>query len=92
MITAYATIEVAREAQAKGVYDFSPKPIKVGEFLEVVEKAAAAPSGVAKPVGPGRIFGQPACADGADSADRPRGDELPGADVVRPETQNLRHH
>jgi len=42
MITAYATIEVAREAQAKGVYDFIPKPFKVGEFLEVVEKAAAA--------------------------------------------------
>jgi DNA-binding NtrC family response regulator len=42
MITAYATIEVAREAQAKGVYDFIPKPFKVGEFLEVIEKAAAA--------------------------------------------------
>lgn len=41
MITAYATIEVAREAQAKGVYDFIPKPFKVGEFLEVIEKAAA---------------------------------------------------
>jgi len=42
MITAYATIEVAREAQAKGVYDFIPKPFKVSEFLEVIGKAAAA--------------------------------------------------
>ena len=42
MITAYATIEVAREAQAKGVYDFIPKPFKVSEFLDVIGKAAAA--------------------------------------------------
>jgi len=46
MITAYATIEVAREAQAKGVYDFIPKPFTVSEFLEVIGKAAvAAPAG-----------------------------------------------
>jgi len=42
MITAYATIEVAREAQAKGVYDFVPKPFKVSEFLDVIGRAAAA--------------------------------------------------
>ena len=42
MITAYATIEVAREALAKGVFDFIPKPFKVSEFLDVIAKAAAA--------------------------------------------------
>ena len=41
LITAYATIEVAREAVAKGVFDFIPKPFKVSEFLEVIAKAAA---------------------------------------------------
>jgi DNA-binding NtrC family response regulator len=42
MITAYATLEVAREAQAKGVFDFIAKPFKVSEFLEVIDKAATA--------------------------------------------------
>lgn len=42
MITAYATIEVAHEAIAKGVFDFIPKPFKVSEFLDVMAKAAAA--------------------------------------------------
>jgi DNA-binding NtrC family response regulator len=41
LITAYATIEVAREAVAKGVFDFIPKPFKVSEFLDVIAKAAA---------------------------------------------------
>ncbi|MEW5984716.1 MAG: response regulator [Acidobacteriota bacterium] len=42
MITAYATIEVAHEAIAKGVFDFIPKPFKVSEFLDVMSKASAA--------------------------------------------------
>lgn len=42
MITAYATIEVAHEAMAKGVFDFIPKPFKVSEFLEVIDRAAKA--------------------------------------------------
>lgn len=40
LITAYATIEVAREAVAKGVFDFIPKPFKVSEFLDVITRAA----------------------------------------------------
>lgn len=42
LITAYATIEVAREAMAKGVFDFLAKPFKVTEFLDVINRAAAA--------------------------------------------------
>jgi DNA-binding NtrC family response regulator len=42
LITAYATLEVAREAMTKGVFDFLAKPFKVTEFLEVMERAAAA--------------------------------------------------
>ncbi|MCX6543294.1 MAG: response regulator [Acidobacteria bacterium] len=41
LITAYATIEVAREAVAKGVFDFIPKPFKVSEFLDVIARATA---------------------------------------------------
>jgi len=41
-ITAHATIEVAREAMAKGVFDFLAKPFKVTEFLEVMDRAASA--------------------------------------------------
>ena len=41
LITAYATIEVAREAVAKGVFDFIPKPFKVSEFLDVITRAAS---------------------------------------------------
>jgi DNA-binding NtrC family response regulator len=40
LITAYATIEVAREALTKGVFEFLPKPFKVGELLEAIERAA----------------------------------------------------
>ncbi|MBI4704769.1 MAG: response regulator [Deltaproteobacteria bacterium] len=42
IITAYATIEVAREAMAKGVFDFLAKPFKVSEFVGTIERAAAA--------------------------------------------------
>lgn len=42
LITAYATIEVAREAVAKGVFDFIPKPFKVSEFLDVIARAVGA--------------------------------------------------
>lgn len=42
LITAYATIEVAREAMAKGVFDFLAKPFKVTEFLDVMARAAGA--------------------------------------------------
>jgi DNA-binding NtrC family response regulator len=48
LITAYATIEVAREAVAKGVFDFIPKPFKVSEFLDVIAKAAAATGAAAQ--------------------------------------------
>jgi DNA-binding NtrC family response regulator len=41
LITAYATIEVAREAMAKGVFDFLAKPFKVSEMLETLARAAA---------------------------------------------------
>jgi DNA-binding NtrC family response regulator len=50
LITAYATIEVAREALAKGVFDFIPKPFKVSEFLDVIAKAAAEIDAAAPPV------------------------------------------
>jgi DNA-binding NtrC family response regulator len=40
LITAYATIEVAREAVTKGVFEFLPKPFKVGELLEAIRRAA----------------------------------------------------
>jgi DNA-binding NtrC family response regulator len=49
LITAYATIEVAREALAKGVFDFIPKPFKVSEFLDVIAKAAAETGAAAPP-------------------------------------------
>ena len=42
LITAYATIEVAREAMAKGVFDFLAKPFKVSELtLATVSPIAA---------------------------------------------------
>ena len=41
LITAYATIEVAQEAIAKGVFDFLAKPFKVSEFLDTIGRAAA---------------------------------------------------
>jgi DNA-binding NtrC family response regulator len=40
MITGYATIEIAREAQAKGAFDFISKPFKPQELEEVIDKAA----------------------------------------------------
>ena len=41
MITGYATIEIAREAQVKGAFDFISKPFKPKDLLEVIERAAA---------------------------------------------------
>lgn len=40
MITGYATIEVAREALAKGAFDFIAKPFKPNELRAVIKKAA----------------------------------------------------
>lgn len=41
IITGYATIEMAREALAKGAFDFISKPFKPDELREVILKAAA---------------------------------------------------
>ena len=41
MITGYATVEVAREAMAKGAFDFIAKPFKPQELRDVIAKAAA---------------------------------------------------
>ena len=40
MITGYATLEVAREALAKGAFDFIAKPFKPRDLLETVVQAA----------------------------------------------------
>jgi DNA-binding NtrC family response regulator len=40
MITGYATIEIAREAEAKGAYDFISKPFKPQDLRKVIEKVA----------------------------------------------------
>lgn len=40
MITGYATIEIAREAQAKGAFDFISKPFKPQDLREVIERAS----------------------------------------------------
>ena len=40
MITGYATVEVAREALAKGAFDFIAKPFKPQELRDVIAKAA----------------------------------------------------
>jgi DNA-binding NtrC family response regulator len=40
LITGYATIEIAREAQAKGAFDFISKPFKPQDLLEVIERAS----------------------------------------------------
>ncbi|MFH1058721.1 MAG: response regulator [Pseudomonadota bacterium] len=40
VITGYATVEVAREALAKGAFDFIAKPFKPRDLLETVVKAA----------------------------------------------------
>ena len=42
MITGYATLEMAREAQAKGAFDFIAKPFKPADLREVIAKAADA--------------------------------------------------
>ena len=42
MITGYATVEVAREAMAKGAFDFNAKPFKPQELRDVIAKAAEA--------------------------------------------------
>ncbi len=40
MITGYATIEIAREAQAKGAFDFISKPFKPQDLQEVIDRAS----------------------------------------------------
>jgi DNA-binding NtrC family response regulator len=40
VITGYATVEVAREALAKGAFDFIAKPFKPDDLREVIKKAA----------------------------------------------------
>jgi len=42
VITGYATVEVAREALAKGAFDFIAKPFKPDDLRQVIAKAAAA--------------------------------------------------
>jgi DNA-binding NtrC family response regulator len=42
MITAYATVELAREALSKGAFDFVAKPFKRDSIGEVVIRAAEA--------------------------------------------------
>ncbi|MGE5344765.1 MAG: response regulator [Acidithiobacillales bacterium] len=42
MITGYATVEVAREAMAKGAFDFIAKPFKPQELRDVISRAAEA--------------------------------------------------
>jgi DNA-binding NtrC family response regulator len=39
MITGYATIEIAREAQAKGAFDFISKPFRPQDLKEVIDRA-----------------------------------------------------
>jgi DNA-binding NtrC family response regulator len=41
MITGYATMEVAREALAKGAFDFLAKPFKPAELRDMIARAAA---------------------------------------------------
>jgi DNA-binding NtrC family response regulator len=40
IITGYATVEVAREALAKGAFDFIAKPFKPNDLRVVIERAA----------------------------------------------------
>jgi DNA-binding NtrC family response regulator len=40
IITGYATVEVAREALAKGAFDFIAKPFKPNDLRAVIERAA----------------------------------------------------
>ena len=39
LITGYATLEIAREAQAKGAYDFISKPFRPQDLREIIERA-----------------------------------------------------
>ena len=39
MITGYATVEVAREALAKGAFDFIAKPFKPNDLRSIIERA-----------------------------------------------------
>jgi len=41
MITGYATMEVAREALAKGAFDFLAKPFRPAQLREMIIRAAA---------------------------------------------------
>ena len=45
VITGYATVEVAREALAKGAFDFIAKPFKPDDLREVIARAVAALKG-----------------------------------------------
>jgi len=45
VITGYATVEVAREALAKGAFDFIAKPFKPDDLRQVIQKAAEALGG-----------------------------------------------
>jgi DNA-binding NtrC family response regulator len=42
VITGYATVEVAREALAKGAFDFIAKPFKPDDLRQIITRAAAA--------------------------------------------------
>ncbi len=42
IITGYATMEIAREAMQSGVFDFIPKPFRLHELKQVIERAAQA--------------------------------------------------
>jgi DNA-binding NtrC family response regulator len=42
IITGYATVEVAREAMAKGAFDFIAKPFRPQELRDLIAKAASA--------------------------------------------------
>jgi DNA-binding NtrC family response regulator len=42
IITGYATVELAREALTKGVFDFIAKPFKMQDIRNMVKKAVAA--------------------------------------------------
>jgi DNA-binding NtrC family response regulator len=42
MITGYAMMDLAREAMAKGAFDFISKPFKPDDLRQVIAKAAAA--------------------------------------------------
>jgi len=40
MITGYATVEIAREAMAKGAFDFIAKPFKPNDLRAIIKKAS----------------------------------------------------